>query len=315
MKNILKIMTLLFSFSLVAENAVESATIAPISHEHSINVPQEAGDKDKSESKIEKGIDFFDIFAKGAITIGALQLLDLMSLTAHEYGHALPSAVTGRNFSVNITRTGDPIFPFTGFCGLEGSPSLLTLVLGPIAGISTTYLQCVAIKAWHDHDHDTQNRSFSEHFKLALKYPITFFTNAMNASEKRCSSWLNKKPLPPSNQEKATPGSFMVNTIIFFRTMHMIAESIYGFLPYDTGNDRKSDGESIWHTLLGKQPSTFKIDLGVAAVGIMATPMAIGAMKAIYKKVYEKNDNLEAKDSFQTDDASFSNINIEKNTP
>jgi len=187
---------------------------------------------------------------------------------------------------------------------------LLTLILGPLAGVSTTYLQCATIKALYDQH--TQNKSFSESFKHALKFPVTFFNNAMNTGEKYCSALLNSERIPSTER---IPSSFIINTTIFFRTMHMIAESIYGFLPYDTQSDRKGDGERIWQILLGKQPPTFKVDSGAAAVGVMAVPVAIGAMKAIYKKVSQKSDQLEVKGSPQTDDALSSIINTGKNTP
>lgn len=309
MKNVFKIMALLFSFSLIAENAVESAAIAPISNETSSNISQENGNKDKDESKIEKIVNFLEdhehtIFSSGITTIfsgiatvGALQVLDYIAVLAHECGHILPSLLTGNDFTINIQSTGDPIFPFRGnYVAATPSP-FTTDLLGPIAGVSTTYLQCAAIKALYDHR--TQNKSFTENFKQALKFPITFFTNIMNDSEKGISSYLNKKPLPPSNQEKITPDAFIVNAVIFFRTMHMIAESIYGFLPYDTGSQSKGDGEKIWHALLGKQPPTFKVDLGAAAVAVMATPVAIGAMKAVYKKINEKSGKNEKTEEIQ----------------
>ena len=86
------------------------------------------------------------------------------------------------------------------------------------------------------------------------------------------------------------PSSFIINTLLFFRTLGMIAESIYGFLPYEqstTINDTevKGDGEKLWQILLGSQPPTFKINLYAAAIGVMSAPLIIGVMKGLYKEL------------------------------
>jgi len=288
MKNVLKIIALLFSFYLIAENT----PIAPIAQENE-NIFVFDGDID---SKAEKIINFFDdpdnIFATGVATIGTLQILDLISVIAHECGHALPAFLTGNYFKIGIKHTGSIVAPFEGCCWAQ--ESLLMVALGPIAGITSTYFQCVAIKALYDHH--IQNKSFAESWNQALKFPSTFFNNAMNTGEKYCSALLNSQSMPSAEKK---PSSSIINTLLFFRTVDMIAEAIYGFLPYKMPDNQTGDGELIWQMLLGKQPPTFEVRLYTAAVAIMAAPVAIGALKALYKKVNEKYSTTEKTEDIQ----------------
>jgi hypothetical protein len=289
MKKLLKIALLVSSLSLFAENA----PIIPIPDK---NTPHKGIFREKIEkiatfcNQAEDSLDIaLPLLITVALPIGANFALDFLGVLFHECGHAIPSVITGEGCQIVINAPDDFLLPFSGSCTLSKKFPFLCTVLGPVAGVSTTYLQCTAIKALRDHW--IQDKPLSECFKHALKFPITFFAAAVKRGEECCSSWLNAQPLPAESEFEIDDKKLIslgTNTLIFMRMIRMIQEPIYGFLPYKLEGDTPGDGERIWHTLLGQQPPTFKVDLTAAAVCVMAAPVALGAMKAIYKKTIEK---------------------------
>lgn len=220
-------------------------------------------------------------------TLGGNTLLDFFTVLAHEYGHAIPSIVTGSRYGIEISASSDVFFPFAGTCLYETYSPFISTLLGPITGVSTTYLQCAIIKALRDSC--LENKSFSECFKPALKFPITFFNNAIKKGKKYWAYAIEAKDQSHDAKEEilTSPEEIAINTVLFMRIMYLIMESIYGFLPYETSGEIKGDGEKIWNTLLGSQSPTFKVNLTATALAAMSVPYIIGAIKAQKKYTFD----------------------------
>ena len=304
MKNIVKMMALLFSVSLLAEKvptehipvktksedlSSQTQTLEKIYGQENIKDDQyEEILKEKERKKMVV------VPILGIATIGINTVLHYLSVLAHEYGHALPSIIARKDYNVEVISTGDLFFPFCGRCFIPGTLTspFITILLGPVTGVFTTYLQCTIIKALHDSL--LQNKPFSECFKQALKFPITFFNNAIKMGKKYWSYMIEEKAWPHNTEEKmpTTPErtsiSFAVNTILFTRIMYMIIESIYGFLPYKPSGEIEGDGKRIWHMLLGSQSPTFNVNLGIAAFAVMSAPFIMGAIKAEKKYTFDR---------------------------
>jgi hypothetical protein len=246
-----------------------------------------------------------------ALAVAIFYPLQYISTYAHEYGHALPNIMSGKDY--NVVVKADKYFLLYGW--MEGDYSatpFLTTILGPIAGIFTQYVQSGAIQFLHDSL--LQKKSFSENFVSALKAPITITQKIIAKSEELFSSMINskqrtqkkEKPMVTSDEPRLTSIKNQLQSMLM---LAMFQQFIYGFLPNKLSGEIEelkssiSDGESIWRQLLGSEP-TFFIDPSWATNGLALGLVAIGAMKAIWKKYTEKNLDTEEEEEEAPEDIS-----------
>lgn len=264
----------------------------------SLTIPQAYSSSDSSTTVEEKG----KAISSLALAAAILYPLQYISTYAHEYGHALPHIISGKEYNVTVERAKgwNPLMLYEGAMSYfqPSSTPLLTTILGPTAGIATKYIQSVMIQVIRDRL--LEEKSLLKSLGSALKSPITAIQDIVTQSEDAFSYLINPKQQTP---KKAVPNvTWVTNPLQTMMMLSMFREFIYGFLPQTfVSNESRSnesyemisDGEKIWRYLLGSKP-TFSIEPTSTTIGFGLGLVGIGAIKAIIKK-YTKNQDSDQK--------------------
>jgi len=205
------------------------------------------------------------------IALAPHSVFEFISVYAHEHGHGLAS---GGNYKVKMIKNDGIINPWGGKCSCtqEGAYPLFTKLAGPATGVFITCIQSISLNITKEY---LENKSFSTSFNKSLYFPITFFPNAINTGLTYGSMLINTQSI---NLLSSNPLiTLHINIILFSRMGRIIAESIYGFLPYDCEYENTpGDGEEIWKMIFGKKCPTFKGNLVYITLTILLIPYIIG---------------------------------------
>lgn len=228
--------------------------------------------------------------AASAIALSAHHVLEYASTYAHEHGHGIAS---GQDYDITIlpnkskSNLSKLFIPWLGITDFYDEPTnvLLTTLAGPLIGTSTTYAQMVALKVLDGYMH---SKSLSESLYEGVKYPITFFTNAMETGKKYTSMIIDQQSADSLTDKSIT--SLAIDELLFARMGRLVLESIYGLLPYKVGNvpgrpDILGDGEAIWKMIFGPNIPTFTGKLTRMVLATMVSPYIVGAAQVVYKKI------------------------------
>ncbi|HLX52847.1 MAG TPA: hypothetical protein VKR58_02845 [Aquella sp.] len=275
MKNFLSLYLILFLFT----TSIFTAEIIP--ETSGLLTKKEEVEQPKT-TFIENVTNITKLALSPVLALSTNYILDYISSYAHEHGHGIAS---GGNYRVKIIPVKSIIFPWSGatqFLDRYEPLSLLTILAGPLAGILAIYIQTAALTTFNEYIHKKQTLSTA--LSTGLKSPIPFFTKAIKTGEQYTSMVIN--PQSPNPLTNKTLTALTIDTLLFLRMERMITESIYGLLPYHHPTV-SSDGETIWHMLLGARAKLFSFTGTLANMAhiTIATPYIIGAAQAVYKKI------------------------------
>jgi len=264
----------------------------------SLTIPQAHNSSDSSTTVQEK----VKAISSLALAAAILYPLQYISTYAHEYGHALPHIVSGKEYNVTVERAKgwNPLMLYEGAMSYfqPSSTPLLTTILGPTAGIATKYIHSVMVQVMRDRQ--LGEKSLLKSLGSALKSPITAIQDIITQSEDSFSYLINSKQQTPKKEEPNV--TWITKPLQAMMMLSMFREFIYGFLPQTFGSNEPqsnesyemiSDGEKIWRYLLGSKP-TFSVDPTSTTIGFGLGLVGMGAMKAIIKK-YTKNQDSDQK--------------------
>lgn len=240
------------------------------------------GPKSIFTKKLTKAVSFSAKLATAcSAALGAHYVLEYVSTYMHEHGHGMAS---GGDYIVTMIANNNILEPLHGITHYKNSAAnpLLTTLAGPLAGISATYIQIIALKMLDEHMH---NKSLRTSLHEGLKFPITFFINAVKTGKKYGSMMLNLQSTSALKNKTLT--EFTIDGLLFLRMGRLVGESIYGLLPY-YDQSVIGDGEKIWKTIFGPHVPTFTGNLAGITLVIISSPYIIGAAQAVYEKVYKK---------------------------
>jgi hypothetical protein len=233
----------------------------------------------KTEQKKELEENLLKVATASVLGLGTNYILSYMSSYAHEHGHGIAS---GGKYTSTIIPTGDIFAPWMGKTEMSYPSNLLfTILAGPLAGVSATYAQGVALKTFNEYMHN--KKSLREALYEGLKFPATFFSNAVKTGEKYTSAIMNPQSTNPITNKTIT--ALTIDAVLFLRMKEIVEDSIVGFTPYHRPGFTY-DGEIIWNLLLGARAKMFTWgNLAYATLhATMGVPYLIGAAKALYKK-------------------------------
>jgi hypothetical protein len=216
--------------------------------------------------KQEKSINPWRLAAKIAVgsagSLYAHHVLEYISTFAHEHGHGIAGG--NPDYFIELTPTKNPLMPWKGAC-FGGNGSFTTIIAGPLAGICTTYIQCIALETLKGYLHGS---SLKESAQQGLHQPFLFLSQLRQTVKDYCSYMVNT-----ADTEITEPSwsQVFLNSLMFLRCGRIIGETIYGLMPYsfEGGN---GDGEKIWKMMLGQKCPTFKADLMTLTCGVLLVP-------------------------------------------
>lgn len=276
----------------------------------SLTMPQAHNSSDFSTT-VEEKVKAISSLALAAVMLYPLQYI---STYAHEYGHALPHIISGKEYYVTVERAKgwNPLMLYEGAMSYfqPSSTPLLTTILGPTAGIATKYIQSVMIQVMRDRL--LGEKSLSKSVGLALKSPITAIQDIITQSEDAFSYLINSKQ--QTSKKEAPNVTWITKPLQAMMTLSMFREFIYGFLPQtfvsnapqsNESYEMISDGEKIWRHLLGSKP-TFSIEPTSTTIGFGLGLVGMGAIKAIIKKYTKNQDSDQKSDDVKTSEGETS---------
>ena len=202
---------------------------------------------------------------------------EYFSTFAHEHGHGLTAQATNNqvtSYEIELINNSNIFTPWIGACKLNRSSSnyteiqdLLFSLGGPLSGLATTYVQCMAIESIY---HLSQGNSIKQATKKGLKSPYTFFSDTANIAQAVCESvWgKDKKPL-----KEPTFSEIVKWWCMMFRSSRIVGEFLYGLTPLHLKDAyvAEGDGISIWKVLAGKNCPQYSANLaGLSAIPLMS---------------------------------------------
>ncbi len=195
------------------------------------------------------------------IILAAHIAADTISTFNHEIGHGLAGyALTHASFK-NYYYWADSalkflFFPLAGSSHsnfeqpLSDNQVIAHIAAGPLAGISTTYGQVVALETL---------KSYLEINKLSLSSglsrPCTFYKDMSELITNIVWSFRNVKSF---DTKSLALSSIIINGLQFMRLSRINGEIAYGLLPtvdsvsIDNSSDYKGDGLNLWETIYKK---------------------------------------------------------------
>ena len=167
-----------------------------------------------------------------ALALAGHQLLEHVTTTMHELGHAVANKViTGDPIEISVKRTGGLLGSICPWQGLSRFRTNLNekpfkhaarIAAGPLAGIMTAQLQFYLL---------TRLQASLEGKKDYSASPWSFLKNVHAESFKTTTFMKNEKKLP-----EVSTLSVAISVLKFLRCSRMIGEAAYGFLPFGIQN-------------------------------------------------------------------------------
>ncbi|HTM05763.1 MAG TPA: hypothetical protein VL201_00825, partial [Patescibacteria group bacterium] len=150
--------------------------------------------ENKKQMTLKEKIFIAGRFASNLISKGAIftcktvliphNILEHISTCVHEHAHGLAS---GKSYILKMEKQNNILQPWKG-ATLETTDTFFSTLAGPIAGVSTTYIQTIGLNIAKGY---LENQPLNISFNKGLRYPIAFFPTAINTGIKYGSLLIN----------------------------------------------------------------------------------------------------------------------------